>query len=521
MTENYTLHYLEERLASSRPFGDAEYLDTCTTDLYRARLDMLSAHLPEARALLESLLGASQAAQIDVLRDPVVRNSINDALVYFRLDKTLPPGVSVREWATILELARSFIKSSPDGSSPLEAGLERRVHLSGQPNGCVIWCGARGDDVIASKFISLFKSKFPKLRLIEPESEEIALFTAGANLLDEMLPLLGRSALRHVHILAIAGAAHGALPPFTSVTHPNILGTMFLSRSVLKNEWLVAESLLHEALHVKFLDLRHTHSLLCHGYTDEVSKTIRPHWNRPKPGRENVWSVDRSLTVLHVYVCLALFFRKLQQCHEDFLIRFGQRYTSNNPHLSARRSFDRARYLAEELGGCQELGAAGKAFLMWLSKVLDELDPNPAAPGSWTHLLLDRYSRECHEIDYVVASANANRDIEVMEQVAGMLREEAIAAEHITRVMGDPNSATKFSDTVARLDQFPYRDDRPSAMAIRTEVQAALVSAADWGKQDERARVDGLVLDLVERSSERLNTLVARYRPQLRSPVEA
>jgi hypothetical protein len=74
MAENNLLQDVEERLSSNRPFGETDYLDKCTTELYRTRLDILSEHLPEAHSLLVALSRSTHAAQIGVLRDPVVRS---------------------------------------------------------------------------------------------------------------------------------------------------------------------------------------------------------------------------------------------------------------------------------------------------------------------------------------------------------------------------------------------------------------------------------------------------------------
>jgi hypothetical protein len=286
MTMNAILQQAEGKLASSVPFGEVDYLDTCITELYRDRLGILSKSLPEARPFLDSLLRADRAAAVAVLRDPVVRNSINDALVSFALNEQPTSTALAGRWATILELARSFLGPGLEGRSALETGLEPRMRLPVQSKGPLIWCGCRNNDLAADEFRNLFSSIFPKLRLIEPDSQEIDLLTAGATLLTEMLPTLGRSALHHVYLVAIVGSAEGDAP-FNSVTHPSILGTIFFSRSILENEWRVAEYLLHEALHVKFLDIRHTHSLLRHGYTDQASRKIRPHWNRPRPEQQN------------------------------------------------------------------------------------------------------------------------------------------------------------------------------------------------------------------------------------------
>jgi hypothetical protein len=202
---------------------------------------------------------------------------------------------------------------------------------------------------------------------------------------------------------------------------------------------------------------------------------------------------------------LGLFFLRLAQLDKELCIRFGQRYTRTDPFQSARRSFDRARYLADELSGSDELGAAGKAFLKWLSEIITDLDSNPWPVGTCTHLLLDRYSRECGELDDVVTRALATKDRDTVLEVAEMLHREVIAAEQVLRLTGDPNG-------ISRLTEVASLNDRPAVATIRSTVGELLASAVIRTGQNKRIMLGNMVRDIVEQSSERLNVLLSRRR---------
>ncbi|MDQ3775829.1 MAG: HEXXH motif-containing putative peptide modification protein [Pseudomonadota bacterium] len=224
----------------------------------------------------------------------------------------------------------------------------------------------------------------------------------GTRLLGELLPKLARSALNHLHLVAVVTSPLQV----TSVTNPSIPGAAFFSPLVLKHPWRAAEFLLHEALHLKFIDLEHTHSMLRRGYAAEGSPRIRAVWNRSQPDGSNEWPANRVLTVLHVYTSLALFFRAVELRVQEIGERYGSLYDLN-PGVAACRALDRAYYLALNVKDVrQELGLAGERFADWLLGLLEALDPRTRSAHLNAHLLLDLYERETEQITRVIAGAS-------------------------------------------------------------------------------------------------------------------
>jgi hypothetical protein len=384
-----TLTEVEESLAESRPFGDSEYINDCTWRRYTHRLRQLSEFLPVAQRVLSGLGNAVRESKFRILGDPLVRSAINRALAHFRLAQTYEP---LDELTTILETTASELARNAI-CPPLHGGTNQAIRLGPSLHHGWIWCDDRDGDFGTKSFRKLFNQYLggTGLKLACPSKDVINTLVEGAEFLDALLPKLSRSALSHVQLIAIVDHP----PGFASVTNPSIPGSIFLSRSVLRTPWKAAEYLLHEGLHQKFVDLEHTHSL-AHRATDERSRhLISPPWRRSFSNSPNSWPIKRSLTAFHVYVALALFFRSIETKGS---IR------GLNASFLARRSFDRAHYLADAIAqASQELGPAGTAFLEWLTKLTEAFDPAPPRLGSYLHLTLDLYERETFEIGALLA----------------------------------------------------------------------------------------------------------------------
>jgi hypothetical protein len=242
----------------------------------------------------------------------------------------------------------------------------------------------------------------------------------GGRLLHELLPRLATSALSHVHIVVVVDVT--SAPGFSSLTHSRLPGIIFLSPNVLKNPWQAAEHLLHESMHVKFTDLEHTHSLLRADYDPAASPMVHAPWNRAPVG----WPVNRSLTVLHVYTCLALFFAVVTDRHTSLIERYGSLPSGPTPARRTRRSLDRAHYLHRYLVPNQDqLDTAGRLLVRWLGDVLRILDQSPPPEGASAHLYLDLYEREASTIRALRARLDAHR-LRDEEQWAAALRNAAL-----------------------------------------------------------------------------------------------
>jgi hypothetical protein len=399
------LRGVEKRLAKEQPFGDYRYIDERNWLQYEARLEMLAEYVPEAGRTLAGLRQANGASRYRVLGDPVVRSVINTGLAHYKLDG---PEVPLAELQAVLGIAARHLAEN-SRVAPLAVGAGKAKRLGRASYHGWIWCDEREEDIPAQSFRRLFhRQEGARSALWTPDEQGQRMLEAGTKLLSELLPELARSALNHLHLVAIVENPSG----FASVTTPSILGTVFFSPLVLKHPWRTAEYLLHEAIHLKFIDLENTHSLLRDGYDSESSPKIEAVWNRSNADNPNEWPVNRVLTVAHTYICLALFFKMLKLRSSELADRYGPLHDLD-PGLSARRALDRAQYLiykVKEVGG--ELGVAGHRFVDWLSGITTALDPCPKASGSSAHLFLDLYDRETETIKTLIAEAKLGELIE-------------------------------------------------------------------------------------------------------------
>lgn len=429
--ETLTLLTVEDSLARSKPFGDWEYINECLWTRYNRRLEMLAEHFHVANILLESLRKASSQNRFLVLGDPLVRMAIDTALGHFKIKAG---HVSLEDLEAVLSIAADHLKDNKC-VSPLEAGACQSIRIVTPSHHAWIWCEERTEDVLGQIFYRLFKQHVVGLTLRTPDEHVQKMLVSGSQLLNRLLPELACSALNHVYLVAVVDSNS---PKFTSVTHPGIPGTIFLSPSVLKTPWQAAEYLLHEALHQKFIDLEHTHSMLRRNYqVTEDSPLIRPLWNRGRPNKSISWSIDRALTVCHVYTCLALFFTVVERRSTEFEKLYGS-LNNLDPIISARRAFDRAHYLSHELKQFdQELGLAGRRCVNWLTDILNIFDPYPPQSGSYVHLLLDLYEREAKELrdllqvitEQKLLTTFKNSDIQ--ENIVHMIETEVAKTRHI------------------------------------------------------------------------------------------
>lgn len=187
---------------------------------------------------------------------------------------------------------------------------------------------------------------------------------AGA-LLNRTVPALWGSARRHVQLAVLVAEA-----PFASGSQRRLPGTVLLSTDLLRDPALVAEGLLHEALHHKLYALYLQGPVLPPGYDAGASPRLQPPWHRtPSPGAG--WPVDNVLAAMHVYLHLAVL--RARWGRESYL-------DVGPPYASA---LSRAVYLAAalrtELAGL--LGDKGTDLVEWLWDGLCRYAGTPGRQG--------------------------------------------------------------------------------------------------------------------------------------------
>ena len=443
----------EAILANSRPFGDPSYLDECTWTRYTSRLSMLKEHLPSSEPVLAALKTAGRQSKYRIIGDSTVRSAINRALAHFKLDSH----DSAEQTGEILEIAARQL-ANHSILPPLQLSVNDPQRLGPKPYHGWIWTGDTQDGACTRLFGELVKANLGPagLSLKPAGAQAIHTLRRAAKLLDLLLPQLAASALDHVQMVALIDHTK----PFLSVTNPNIPGVIFLSETVLTSPWKAAEYLLHEALHAKFLDTEHTHSLLRQGY-QPADCAVRPPWRRPHSADPYLWPMNRILTVPHVYAALALLFQVIREKSPELVQEYGPVH-EKNLEFTIRQSLDRAEYLVYQLHLNQaQLGKAGVYFADWLSSVLKLLDHNPRPEGSYFHLLADLYEREANVLGKLIAGASREQLHSVLSGTRWfegttpanvfeeMLAQEVAAVEQIASECEEPLfwlEAVKFRD---------------------------------------------------------------------------
>ncbi len=283
--ETQNLALIEASLAQKRPFGDWCYIDEYTWACYDRRLERLAEHLPVAKILLAALRQASTDSRYRVMGDPVVRSTINTALLgQTELDIA---NASSEELEAVFSVAARYLIEGRQ-VSPLEAGAQQAIRIGSNSYHAWVWCEERAEDAFGQSFRRLLNQADSRYVLCTPDDHAQKMLVQGSQLLSELLPKLARSALHHNHIVAMLEVAdqkqrnnkRPGSSTLYSFSNSIIPGTIFLFSSVLQTPWQAAENLFHEALHQKLYDIEHTHSIFRRGYRVANSPQIRSLWNR-------------------------------------------------------------------------------------------------------------------------------------------------------------------------------------------------------------------------------------------------
>lgn len=397
MRSQHHLDMFDELLAQHRPFGDSDYLNAQLRVRYKHRLGKVSALLPVAGELLRALDQATVDAQYRVVGDPVVRHTIEQALRH-AARRTTQDSLPL---ADCEEIFRGTLRHLQEGKSggPLEAGLAGVSRLGNDPRNGWVWSEEHDDDAFGRCFRSIIRDNFVGEGPCTPTAVELERLGKGADLLGALLPLSGRSALSHTHVLVVFRHV-GKLMPKASCSEFRVGGTIFMNREMLENPWWVAEHLFHEALHQKLYDFRHTHSLLARDTSAELNASteapvaVYSIWNAGGAGRTNYWDTFRAVAAFHVYVHLALLCLQAERRKTELVKQFGPPDGSFPSIIHWHKAFERAQYLGRQLKDTswKELGQAGQLLVDWLISVLDKIDAAPPPRESFfIDLLLERY----------------------------------------------------------------------------------------------------------------------------------
>lgn len=482
-----------EQLMEQNPFGNNDYITKQMHESYRRRLRKVSSRLPEAGKLLDAVDRSDTDGKYRIFGDTVLRCAVQHAHV--RVEAGTEYGLPLEQCAEVFTETTRLLESGE--SAPLGSSLSER--FGSQPYHGWVWDDACNENVFTRAFRVVVRENYGIEEPCTPDRDQLAVFRRGVRLLEELLPLLSRSALSHVHLASIFPPV-GEWARRLSSSEFRVSGTIFLSTYLMNNPWAVAEHVFHEALHQQMYDIRAGHLLLNPDFVRPDAPEIHSPWNRPDASRGNYWDVHRALAAFHVYVHLALLSMVAEKRHDKI-----QEYGPIRM-IGKRTALVRAHYLGEQLRerAWKEFGRAGERFVEWFGSVLELLDTSPPAPGACVHLLLDRYWREATEVDSLPQESETETIF--TQRLQELANDEVGTARKVLTMIRD--NVDEFDSAVAGFaDQHPLKQ----FVSVRTLISDTILNVAPDNFQLAESKVpDELVRQMVERSSEVLRTLLHR-----------
>lgn len=521
MEEIRYLRMFDAVFALHKAFGDSEYIHNRLQICYERRLTKLSYYMEAAGTLLNSLRCANSDMRHHIIRDTVVRFTINDALR--QIETETWHGLPLDKCEEIFLTIVQYLKNNEH--EDILISEKARIHCL-RP-GIRIWTG---EHFCGQLFEQTFQYAVQErcgglsessLELCIPNSDEISMISKGAMLLNELLPLLSRSALSHTHTIALFPSA--SWKSSASLSQFWLAGTIFLGKEFLSNPWWVAEHLLHESLHQKLYDFHHGHSLLIPNFSREDAPSVCSLWNVPGTNKANCWDTHRAVAAFHVYVHLALLSAMAEQRAAELEEVYGSP-CARPAMIDSRKAMERAHYLGEKIEELcwQELGLAGKRLVKWLISVIDALDPSPPPKGCYTHLLLDRYQREAQSVRQKVdafclfqtRSDNRRSQSAIPESFMQKLLEIIkYEIENTRRILSGINASDKLIKFDHEVDSYSKDGLENKFYEIRNSVAAVILSLydADYRPKNTQCKlnyVQNIVTQMVENSSENLHVIL-------------
>ncbi|MDL4770778.1 aKG-HExxH-type peptide beta-hydroxylase [Actinomadura xylanilytica] len=484
-----------DALLAQHPFGNADYITRQLHICYMRRLGKISPRLPSAGTLLDALNRAGPAQRHRVIGDTVVRCAVNHALR--QVEAGTPYGMPLQQCGELFEEAADHLA---DGK-PVLLRSAPASRLSPDLEQTFVWSDLRGDDRFSRAFRDLVDDNYGE-RPCTLEEDEQAVLAQAVRILQDTVPMVSRSTLRHTHLVAIF-PEDGPFARVNSSSEFKLSGTVFLNRKLLSNPWRVAEHLLHETLHQQMYDFRHGHTLLVEDVHREDAPTFCSLWNLPD---KNNWNIYRGLAAFHVYVHLGLFFTLAEERSAHL-----QKIHGPPAGITGRRkATTRAHYLAEQIRAVcwDEMGEAGKEYVEWFDSVLTVFDPAPPPSDSYVHLLLDRYEREARSVERLSACGP-----DLSDHLSELARMEIAGARSALAAIEAGEALQRLDDATAELfdaeGRLPISESRTRFTGIRSVVAGAILQASHDGYTLSESRVpDAIVRQMVETSSQRLKPLL-------------
>jgi HEXXH motif-containing protein len=268
--------------------------------------------------------------------------------------------------ATLSEVLISTAVQAEAGKTSVLDATARCVPLSSAPGHTFVWSDDRPAAVPGRRFVEEVLKRLPGFRIEVPTDEQVQLLDEGVGLALQVTPGLARSALSHLRTVVV-GDFEGEGPPINALTAPGLSGVVFLSPHALSDPPTVAETLVHESIHLKFLDIEYVHALFPVGFRPYSSPRITPAWHLDDE-RYGGWPLDRLLTSMQVYLSLAVFFGLAAER------RSGGFYPPDHCVARADQCTTRAAWLFTATQDyLAQLSPSGRDFVTWIGQMLAPL----------------------------------------------------------------------------------------------------------------------------------------------------
>ncbi|GAA1369313.1 aKG-HExxH-type peptide beta-hydroxylase [Streptomyces beijiangensis] len=377
-TSDDDLVSVERELAAHPEFSDAVPITLKATEFYRFAVDLLcerSATVEKLAAALRDPQGEIPAA---VVEDPLVRVTLDEAVS--RLEQGFLDESAWTEVVTMLRLVADVLERRGTAVPPTGAEVSEGRTVRITP-GREAWLYAMKDRNSASPLGQTFLNTFERdfLRgvpgqLLEPTAQTQHQLDEGFAALSALLPELGPSVAAHyIGVGVVDVRTEGET--FLAGNVGRIPGVVFFSGNRISRPWRLAETALHEGLHLKLFDIQRSSSIFTEPETLPDGPKIKVPWLKwASMVAPNEWALDRALGAYHVYAHLVLFHEALKtRLTPELLQRFGAPETDDVPSLH-RFGAERAHFLGEEIlnRGATALTDHGREFVTWLLHAVKE-----------------------------------------------------------------------------------------------------------------------------------------------------
>ncbi|HEY0638460.1 MAG TPA: HEXXH motif-containing putative peptide modification protein, partial [Pseudonocardiaceae bacterium] len=350
---------VERALAGHQDFGRSGPIARRVVARYEFLVDLLVARLPGLAAPAAELRADRDRWERLVLADPVVKRTLEDAVVRLELDEPID------------ELPRVFALAAGRPAARPDLPPTRAEEADGAGDGIWVPRMRAGSGPLTDRMDAAFRGEFltyddksgtvyagdpATARRLEPAAE----------LLRELLPVLGPDVLGHVAAVVLVDAAGPRGRLLSASGGDGLPGVVALAPSQLADPWDTAGRLLHEGLHLKLFDVMRCFSLVA---DPSASATM--------PWRDVPWDLQRVLAAFHVYSHMVLYGTAVRRHRGRLADRFGEpgERAAVSHSTGGRPGFDdaaaRARHLGEELAGplARYLTPDGRRLVRWLRLV--------------------------------------------------------------------------------------------------------------------------------------------------------